>query len=147
MNVVHEKRSRSLFEKFPRNSPDRARLTSLTAPFSGSWLTTPPTDPYFTLDDTHFSLAVRLRLGIAPVDDIKRCFCGASLLEEPLHFQSCRRLGSSNVKSAQYRLGAATFQENSKIKHYGTRATQRGNLEQCSSDPRNQGENISLTST
>lgn len=188
MNVVHEKRSRSLFEKFPRNSPDRARLTSLTAPFSGSWLTTPPTDPYFTLDDTHFSLAVRLRLGIAPVDDIKRCFCGASLLEEPLHFQSCRRLGSSiarhnglvqvisslanhcgvnyqleprlderdmsradghlffhaqsvlfdvsvifpaaasNVKSAQYRLGAATFRENSKIKHYGTRATQQGCL-------------------
>jgi len=92
MAAINKSRSKALINEFPRNSADRARLTSLTAKYSGSWLTTPPTDPLFTLHDVHFSLGIRLRLGIAPYDDIRRCICGASLAECPLHFQSCRQL-------------------------------------------------------
>jgi len=73
MTSINSSISKSLLDGFPRNPPGRARLISLSAPYSGSWLTTPPLDPLFTLQDVHFSLAIRLRLGIMPFDDVKRC--------------------------------------------------------------------------
>lgn len=74
----------------------RARLISLSAPFSGSWVTSPPLDPLLTLNDIQFSLAVRLRLGITP-EDLPRCACGASLKETPLHFLTCMQLKASRT--------------------------------------------------
>src|SRR5690348_6890759 len=97
MAVIYKPRAEALLLEFKRNSTDRARLTSLTSPFSGSWLTTPPLDPLFYLPDVHFSLATRLRLGVSLFDDVKRCVCGASTLEIPLHFMSCKFLNSVRI--------------------------------------------------
>ena len=49
------------------------------------------------MPDAHFALATRLRLGLILFDDIKRCICGASLLESPLHFMSCIYLNASRI--------------------------------------------------
>jgi hypothetical protein len=45
MSIIYKARSKALLNKFPRNSPDRARLTSISIPYSGSWLITPPLNP------------------------------------------------------------------------------------------------------
>jgi hypothetical protein len=84
MAAIYKYRA-AIINKFPRNSPDRARLTSISTPYSGSWLTTAPIDPIFTLPDVHFALSRRLRLGITFFDDIRHCICGASILQSPLH--------------------------------------------------------------
>jgi hypothetical protein len=97
MAVIYKARAAALLKEYPRNSTDRARLTSLSSPFSGSWLTTPPIDPLFYIPDVHFSLATRIRLGITLFDDVKRCVCGASTLESPLHFMSCRFLNAHRI--------------------------------------------------
>ena len=97
MTVINNARSKALIKSYPHNSMNRARLTSLSLPFSGVWLTTAPLDSLFYLHDVHFSLAVRLRLGITPYDDVVRCVCGASLVESPLHFQSCRHLSGTRI--------------------------------------------------
>ena len=97
MTVIYKARAAAILIKFPRNSANRARLTAVTAPFSGSWLTTPPTDPLFYLPDAHFSLATRIRLGLSLFEDVKRCICGASTLETPLHFLSCKFLNASRI--------------------------------------------------
>ena len=92
MAVIYNTSADSILREFPHNSADRARLLSIKAPYSGSWLTTPPIDPLFTLDDHQFSLATRLRLGTALYDDILHCACGTSLKEFPHHFLSCTNL-------------------------------------------------------
>ena len=97
MAVIYKARSAALLAAFPRNSADRARLTAATAPFSGSWLTTPPIDPLFYLANAHFALATRLRLGITLFEKIKRCVCGATILDSPLHFLSCRFLNAGRI--------------------------------------------------
>ena len=97
MAVIYKSRAASIINKFPRNSPDRARLTSVSTPYSGSWLTTAPIDPIFTLPDVHFALSCRLRLGITFFDDIRHCICGASLSQSPLHFMSCTRLNAVRI--------------------------------------------------
>src|SRR6185503_2148333 len=81
------------------NSMHRARLISVASTFSGSWLIS-PLDLTFSRHDVHFSLAVRLRLGIVLCDDISHCYCGASLAESPLHFLSCRHL--SGVRTSRH---------------------------------------------
>ena len=98
MAVVYNTSADSVLQQFPHNSADRARLYSIKAPYSGSWLTTPPIDPLFTLEDHHFSLATRLRLGLALYDDILHCVCGASLHESPHHFLSCKNLSGMFIK-------------------------------------------------
>ena len=97
MSVIHKDRAAALLKEFPRNSPTRARLTAVTAPFSGSWLTTAPIDPLFYLADAHFAIATRLRLGIPLFDNIKKCVCGVSMLVDPLHFMSCKYLNASRI--------------------------------------------------
>ena len=74
MSVIHKDRAAALLKEFPRNSPTRARLTAVTAPFSGSWLTTAPIDPLFYLADAHFAIATRLRLGIPSLTILKSVF-------------------------------------------------------------------------
>jgi len=97
MAVIYKARAAAILEEFPRNSADRARLTSVSAPFSGSWLTTAPIDPLFAMPDVHFALATRLRLGLPLFEDAKRCVCGASTLESPLHFMSCTFLNAIRI--------------------------------------------------
>ncbi len=97
MAVIYKSRATTIMNKFPRNSTDRARLASVSTPYSGSWLTTAPIDPIFTLPDVHFALSCRLRLGITFFDDIRHCICGASLLQSPLHFMSCTRLNAVRI--------------------------------------------------
>ena len=97
MAVIFKARSDLILQSFPRNSLHRARLLSITNPFSGSWLTTAPLNPLFTLHDVNFSIATRLRLGLPLFDNITRCVCGASLLESPLHFMSCRHLNAARI--------------------------------------------------
>jgi hypothetical protein len=97
MAVIYKARAGVLLKMFDRNSSDRARLTALSAPFAGSWLTTPPIDPLFHLPDAHFALATRLRLGVSLFPNIKRCICGASTQESPLHFMSCKYLNASRI--------------------------------------------------
>ena len=78
MAVIYKARAAVLLKMFDRNSSDRARLTAVSAPFAGSWLTTPPIDPLFYLPDAHFALASRIRLGVTLFDNVRRCICGAS---------------------------------------------------------------------
>jgi hypothetical protein len=100
MTAVNNDRAEGIIRGImPRTNPDRVRLSSLQAPYSGSWLITPPIDSAFILKDVHFSLAVRLRLGLAPFDDIKRCVCADkdSLVEDPQHFQYCHSMTSATI--------------------------------------------------
>ena len=76
------------FEANDTKSPQtKARLVGCRAPQSGAWLTTPLTDPLLRLNSTHFSLAIRLRLGLPPQDDLPaECACGEMLESNPDHF-------------------------------------------------------------
>ena len=69
MTVIYKARSKALFNKFHRNSPDRARLTSISNPFSGSCLITPPLNPLFTLHD----VIPLPRLGTSSTTSLNRC--------------------------------------------------------------------------
>ena len=97
MTVIYKARSKTLFNKFHRNSPDRARLTSISTPYSGSWLITPPLNPLFTIHDVNFSLATRLRLGLPLFDNISRCTCGNTIDKYLHHFMSCEYLNSHRI--------------------------------------------------
>lgn len=97
MAVIYKARAALLRNKFDKNSSDRARLISVTAPFAGSWLTTSPIDPLFYIQDAHFALATRLRLGISLFDNLRHCICGTSTEEHPLHFLSCKFLNASRI--------------------------------------------------
>ena len=97
MAVIYKARAKAILNRFPRNSPDRARLTSISNPHSGTWLVTPPSNRLFILHDVHFSLATRLRLGLPLFDNILRCICGALLSESPHHFMSCGYLNSERI--------------------------------------------------
>ena len=46
----------------------------------------------YILPNPSFHAICRLRLGVAPFDDIKVCICGKSLIEDPLHFLTCNYL-------------------------------------------------------
>ena len=89
MSIIYKERATALLQEYPRNSSTRARLTAVTAPYSGSWLTTAPIDPLFHLLDAHFALATRLRLGIPLFDNIKKCVCGATMSQDLLHSFKC----------------------------------------------------------
>jgi len=70
---------------------DRARLLGCKVKNSGAWLSVYPATPSLTLYDAHYALAVRLRLGLPPQDDLPlQCKCGDSLAVDPNHFLSCK---------------------------------------------------------
>ena len=76
----------------------KARLVGCRAPSAGAWLTTPLTDPLLRLNSTHFSFAVRLRLGLPPQDDLPaECACGEVLESAPDHFLVCHLLKSTSM--------------------------------------------------
>lgn len=76
--------------------PTRARLLSNSAKNAGSWITTLPFTKELTISDVNFRLAVRLRLGLPPQDDLPKCCpCSVELTSELDHFLSCTRLRRS----------------------------------------------------
>jgi hypothetical protein len=79
MAAIYKARKEIIFNGFDRDSSDRARLNSISAPFASSW-------PLFTIHNIHFALASRLRLGLTLFDDVNRCICGVSILESALIF-------------------------------------------------------------
>ena len=67
-------------------------MQSSRAPFAGAWLNTPLSDPLLRLSNKLFGMAIRLRLGLAPQENLpSKCVCG-SLVEEPHHFLACHHL-------------------------------------------------------
>jgi len=95
VSSINKSRRHALLSEFPLNTADRARMVSLSSRYSGSWLTTLPTNPSFILTDPHFNTSTRLRLGLPPVDNLTHCFCGTNLNVNPLHFLCCSQLRSS----------------------------------------------------
>jgi hypothetical protein len=87
MTVIYKARSKALFNKFHRNTPDRARLTSIPVHGLLHLLLT-----LFNLHDVSFSLATRLRLGLPLFNNISRCTCGDTLDKYLHHFMSCEYL-------------------------------------------------------
>lgn len=90
--AINRSRHSSLVSSFPPSSPDRARMVSLGGQHAGDWLTCPPLSDALFLHNASFSAACRLRLGLAPCDDLRFCVCGANLRQHPLHFLSCSTL-------------------------------------------------------
>ena len=56
-------------------------MVSLSSRYSGSWLTTLPTNPSFILTDPHFNTSTRL--GLPPVDNLTASVVPTSML---IHF-------------------------------------------------------------
>jgi hypothetical protein len=79
-----------LKSRFKSPSTDLARIISVSEKSTGLWLTTLPFHPSLSINNSHFSVASRIRLGLAPTDGIDNCSCSAPLLTNPLHFLDCR---------------------------------------------------------
>ena len=91
-SALNNSRAQALIEKSAPYSQDRARFNSLADKSASYWLSTPPISSNYILSNPSFHAACRLRLGLAPYDDIKVCLCGKSLIEDPLHFLTCNYL-------------------------------------------------------
>jgi len=90
--LIEDVRGRVLLEEAKTCKPRLARLVSSRAKYAGSWLTAPLGNPHFRLPNKLFSLAVRLRLGLPPQDNLPlKCTCGAFLARDPHHFLSCNQ--------------------------------------------------------
>ncbi len=72
------------------NSSDEAasRLTHCSLPRASIWLTVLPVDPAMAMSDAEFRAALRLRLGMGPIDYPWRCVCNKSMIVGD-HFHSC----------------------------------------------------------
>jgi hypothetical protein len=79
-----------LKSRFKSPSPDFARIISVSEKSTGLWLTTLPFHPSLSINNSHFSVASRIRLGLPPTDGIDTCSCSAPLLTNPLHFLECQ---------------------------------------------------------
>ena len=61
--------------------------------------------PLLRLNSTHFSLAIRLRLGLPPQDDLPaECACGEDLKSNPDHFIVCRLLRRTSATTRHDRV-------------------------------------------
>ena len=77
---------------------EKARLLACRTKHSGDWLTVFPSTYHFCLLDSHFTLAVRLRLGLPPQDDLPLyCKCKFLLASDPNHFLSCKLFRRTTV--------------------------------------------------
>jgi hypothetical protein len=91
-SALNSSRAKALIGKSAPHSQDRARFNSLSDKSASFWLSTPPISSNYILPNPSFNVICRLRLGMAPYDDIKVCICGKSLIEDPLHFLTCNYL-------------------------------------------------------
>jgi len=88
--LVEESRARKLLDGARGSKARYARLQCSRAKYAGSWLTTPLGNPLFRLANNQFSMAVRIRLGLPPQDNLpKKCTCGKFLAEDAHHFLGC----------------------------------------------------------
>lgn len=94
--LLYEWRSRrqALVHVYPPKSADFARLVGLSVKSAGTWLTSLPDHKWMCLDDLHWGVSGRLRLGLPAFDDLSWCGCGASIAEDPSHHLSCKRLSA-----------------------------------------------------
>jgi hypothetical protein len=79
---------------------ERARIRAAADKHASRWLTVAPTHRRYILDNFTFSQAVRLRVGLPPIDATRtsplRCECGAALTADNHdHFLLCRTIGKS----------------------------------------------------
>ena len=74
-----------------------ARVTACRAAGSGLWLTAATRSLDLHMSNDSFRRAVRLRLGLAPSDNMPTTCgrCGFHLSDDPWHFLSCSRLAST----------------------------------------------------
>jgi hypothetical protein len=88
-HVIHETKFESLlnvartrykaFQQLGRNrslETTSARLLAITAPGASNWVNTIPSLPSHVLSDNHYQIAMRLRLGIQPVN-VMQSVCGS----------------------------------------------------------------------
>ena len=88
-----------------RSDTTSARLLAVSAKGAGNWLKAIPNLPSHVLNDTHYQLAMRLRLGLPP-NDIMQSNCGACkapLHNDIWHYLSCvkRRKNELNMRHDQ----------------------------------------------
>jgi hypothetical protein len=77
---------------------DRARLLSCSEPGSGAWITAVPSEQEYRMSDAGYRFAVRLRLGLPPVDSLPQaCVCGAALSANHNHFLVCQSLKATSM--------------------------------------------------
>ena len=79
------------------NAEEQARWVAVSAQHAGLWITTTPSHYLFRITSEHYRTAARIRLGLAPHEDIRTCQCGWSLTHEPLHFLNCKHLFGHNT--------------------------------------------------
>jgi hypothetical protein len=85
---------KALLSTFRPKSADHARLVGVSNKGAGAWLTSLPDHKWTRLDNMHWGMAGKLRLGLPPFDDLSWCGCGASISQEPSHFLACKRLSA-----------------------------------------------------
>ncbi len=72
---------------------EKARIIACRVKRSADWLLVFPSSSHFRLLDSHFQLAVRLRLGLPPQEGLPLCCkCDESLDSDPNHFLTCKLL-------------------------------------------------------
>ena len=79
---------------------DRARINTISDPFSGSWIRATPNSVFgLTMSPQEFVVCVHLWLGISlfPPPPSSRCFCGSILDCHGDHVLGCHR-GSTRIK-------------------------------------------------
>ena len=105
--IVDRSSEKKMREKI--SAADLSRIVCLQQRGAGAWLTVPPLHRALRLSTDQFRVAIRLRLGLAPIDDMpESClFCtksgGRNLKADPSHFLSCRH---------KVTLGAVTHRHN-----------------------------------
>lgn len=85
---------KALLSTFRPKSVDHARLVGVSSKAAGTWLTSLPDHKWTRMDDMHWGMSGKLRLGLPPFDDLSWCGCGASITQDPSHFLACKRLSA-----------------------------------------------------
>ena len=98
---------------------DRIRLKSAAAKSGGHWLAVAPSRRAFCIRNDAMRLALRLRLGVQPADDISYTICPLCKTRNPTHchFHACTKL----------RGGPVTYRHNDIVDEVGTILRMAGN--------------------
>ena len=87
------------------DSEQKARTLSATGPHASTWLTTIPRTKRTFLTDEEYTMALRLRLGMPPNDNMpERCACGFEMEDDANHFLNCPKTRGSLVTKQHHRL-------------------------------------------
>ena len=69
-SVLNTSRAKALVENSAPYSHDRARLNSISDMSASYWLSTPPISSNYIIPNPSFHVVCRMRLGMAPYDDV-----------------------------------------------------------------------------